>query len=241
MSGCRNIVLASRPKGAPTPSNFRLEEGPIPVAKKGQVLVRTRYLSLDPYMRGRMNVAAPYPTEIGTSMDGEVVAEIVESMHPAYRPGEVVLAMAGWCTHAAVDASCLRRVDPRQTPVTTALGVLGMPGFAAYAGLKLIGQPKEGETVVVASASGPVVWWDSSRDWPEHGPWELLEASRSAPMSATSSALTRSSTAAPRDLRRRWREPARTESTFTSRAWADPYGRRCCRCSTATRGYRSAG
>jgi NADPH-dependent curcumin reductase len=156
MSGCRNIVLASRPKGAPTSSNFRTEEGPIPVAKKGQVLVRTRYLSLDPYMRGRMNVAASHPTEIGTSMDGEVVAEIVESMHPAYRPGEMVLAMAGWCTHAAVDASCLRRVDPRQTPVTTALGVLGMPGFAAYAGTKLIGQPTEGETVVVAAASGPV-------------------------------------------------------------------------------------
>ena len=156
MSGCRNIVLASRPKGAPTFSNFRLEEGPIPVAKKGQVLVPTRYLSLDPYMRGRMNVAAPHSTEIRAGMDGEVVAEIAESMHPAYRPGEMVLAMAGWCTHAAVDASCLRRVDPRQTPVTTALGVLGMPGFAAYTGTKLIGQPTEGETAVVAAACGPV-------------------------------------------------------------------------------------
>ena len=89
-------------------------------------------------------------------MDGEVVAEIVESMHPAYRPGEMVLAMVGWRTHAVVDAKRLRHVDPRQTPVTTALGVLGMPGFAAYAGTKLIGQPKEGETVAVAAASGPV-------------------------------------------------------------------------------------
>ena len=126
------------------------------MAKKGQVLVPTRYLSLDPYMRGRMNVAAPHSTEIRAGMDGEVVAEIAESMHPAYRPGEMVLAMAGWCTHAAVDASCLRRVDPRQTPVTTALGVLGMPGFAAYTGTKLIGQPTEGETAVVAAACGPV-------------------------------------------------------------------------------------
>ena len=78
MSGCREIVVASRPKGAPTSSNFRLEEGPIPVAKKGQVLVRTRYLSLDPYMRGRMNVSAPHPTEIRAGMDGEVVGEIAE-------------------------------------------------------------------------------------------------------------------------------------------------------------------
>jgi len=89
-------------------------------------------------------------------MDGEAVAEIVQSTHPAYRPGEPVLANTGWRTHAVVDANHLRRVDPGQTPVTTALGVLGMPGFAAYAGMKLIGQPKEGETVVVAAASGPV-------------------------------------------------------------------------------------
>src|SRR6266851_5142851 len=156
MSAYRQIVLASRPQGAPTSSNFRFEEGPIPLAEEGQVLVRTRYLSLDPYMRGQMNVATPHPIEIGATMDGEAVAEIVQSTHPAYRPGEPVLANTGWRTHAVVDANHLRRVDPGQTPVTTALGVLGMPGFAAYAGMKLIGQPKEGETVVVAAASGPV-------------------------------------------------------------------------------------
>src|SRR5229473_4474888 len=156
MSAYRQIVLASRPQGAPTSSNFRFEEGPIPLAEEGQVLVRTRYLSLDPYMRGQMNVATPHPIEIGATMDGEAVAEIVQSTHPAYRPGEPVLANTGWRTHALVDANHLRRVDPGQTPVTTALGVLGMPGFAAYAGMKLIGQPKEGETVVVAAASGPV-------------------------------------------------------------------------------------
>jgi NADPH-dependent curcumin reductase len=156
MGACRQIVLASRPKGAPTSSNFRLEEGPIPVAGKGQVLLRTRYLSLDPYMRSQMNVAGPHPIEIGATVDGEGVAEIVQSAHPAYRPGELVLAMTGWRTHAALEASRLRRFDPAQTPVTTALGVLGTPGFAAYAGMKLIGQPKEGETVAVAAASGPV-------------------------------------------------------------------------------------
>jgi NADPH-dependent curcumin reductase CurA len=156
MSACRQIVLASRPKGAPTSSNFRLEEGPIPVAGKGQVLLQTRYLSLDPYMRSQMNVAGPHPIEIGATMDGEGVAEIVQSAHPAYRPGELVLAGTGWRTHAAIEASRLRRVDPAQTPATTALGVLGTPGFAAYAGMKFIGQPKEGETVAVAAASGPV-------------------------------------------------------------------------------------
>ena len=156
MSACCQMVLASRPNGAPTSSNFRLEEGPIPVAEKGQVLVRTRYFSLDPYMRGRMNVAAPFSIEIGSTMDGEAIAQIMQSQHPAFRPGELVVARTGWRTHAAVEVSGLRRVEPGQTPVTTALGVLGMPGFAAYAGMKLIGQPKEGETVVVAAASGPV-------------------------------------------------------------------------------------
>jgi len=154
----RQIVLASRPKGAPTTANFRLEEGPTPLAGDGQVLVRTQYLSLDPYMRGRMNDARSYarPLEIGAIVEGEAVAEIIHSTHPAYRPGELVLAKTGWRTHASVEANGLRRVDPGQVPVTTALGVLGMPGFTAYAGLKLIGQPKEGETVVVAAASGPV-------------------------------------------------------------------------------------
>ena len=89
MNAYHQIVLASRPKGVPTSSNFRLEEGPIPVAEKGQVLVRTLYLSLDPYMRGQMNAATRHPIEIGATMDGEVVAEIVQSTHPAYRPGEL--------------------------------------------------------------------------------------------------------------------------------------------------------
>src|ERR1700693_1258131 len=95
MSAYHQLVLASRPKGTPTSSNCRLEEGPIPVAERGQVLVRTLYLSLDPYMRGQMNAATPDPIEIGATMAGEVVAEILQSTHPAYRPGELVLAMTG--------------------------------------------------------------------------------------------------------------------------------------------------
>jgi NADPH-dependent curcumin reductase CurA len=154
----QQIVLTSRPTGAPVAENFRLESGQMPVPADGEVLVRARYLSLDPYMRGRMNAAKSYatPVEIGEPMEGETVAEVVESRHPDYRPGDLVQARSGWRTHAAIGVEGLRRIDPAFAPITTALGVLGMPGFTAYSGMKVIGQPKRGETVVVAAASGPV-------------------------------------------------------------------------------------
>jgi NADPH-dependent curcumin reductase CurA len=130
----------------------------MPVPTDGEILVRARYLSLDPYMRGRMSAANSYArlVEIGEPMEGETVAEVVESGHPEYRPGDLVQARSGWRTHAAISVDGLRRVDPALAPITTALGVLGMPGFTAYSGMKVIGQPKSGETVVVAAASGPV-------------------------------------------------------------------------------------
>jgi NADPH-dependent curcumin reductase CurA len=154
----QQIVLASRPTGVPIAENFRLETGPMPVPTDGEILVRAHYLSLDPYMRGRMSAAKSYarPVEIGEPMEGETVAEVVESRNPDYRPGDLVQARSGWRTHAAISADGLRRVDPALAPITTALGVLGMPGFTAYSGMKVIGQPKSGETVVVAAASGPV-------------------------------------------------------------------------------------
>jgi NADPH-dependent curcumin reductase CurA len=152
------IVLASRPTGTPTSKNFRVETGPIPAPADGQVLLRTKYLSLDPYMRGRMNDAKSYatPVSIGGIMEGEVVAEVLKSKHPEYRQGDLVQGRIGWRTHAAVEPTNLKRVETGGNPVTTALGVLGMPGFTAYSGMKVIGQPKPGETVVVAAASGPV-------------------------------------------------------------------------------------
>jgi NADPH-dependent curcumin reductase CurA len=142
----RQIVLASRPHGRPQADNFRLEQ------------LRVLYLSLDPYMRGRMDVRKSYarPVGIGELMPGESVAEVVGSDHPSYAKGDIVLAPAGWRTHAASDGTGLRKLDPALAPVTTGLGVLGMPGFTAYAGLTLLGKPKPGETVVVAAASGPV-------------------------------------------------------------------------------------
>jgi len=152
------IVLASRPQGRPRPEDFRLEEVAMPVAQPGGVLLRTLYLSLDPYMRGRMSDRKSYakPLNFGEVMVGEGVAEIITSNHPDYAVGDIVLAQTGWRTYAASNGAGLRKLDSALAPVTTALGVLGMPGFTAYTGLNLIGKPKPSETVVVAAASGPV-------------------------------------------------------------------------------------
>ncbi|WP_420748952.1 NADP-dependent oxidoreductase [Rhodococcus sp. O3] len=152
------IVLASRPVGAPTPENFRTETVDVPEPGDGQILVRVVYLSLDPYMRGRMSDAKSYapPVELGDVMVGATVAQVVTSRHPDIAEGDYVLAGTGWQTHAVVDGRAVRKLDPEAAPLSTALGVLGMPGFTAYSGLLKIGQPKEGETVVVAAASGPV-------------------------------------------------------------------------------------
>jgi hypothetical protein len=154
----RQIILAARPQGRPKLSDFRLEETPIPTPSEGQILLKVQYLSLDPYMRGRMDARKSYaqPVPVGGVMEGESVALVIASKHPAYSEGDIVLARTGWRTHALSDRADLRRLDPAVAPVTTGLGVLGMPGFTAYGGLRVIGKPKPGETVVVAAASGPV-------------------------------------------------------------------------------------
>jgi len=154
----RQIVLASRPQGRPTLANFRLEQVPMPALPAGGVLLRVLYLSLDPYMRGRMEDRKSYakPVAVGEVMTGESVAEVVASDHPGYAKGDIVTAHVGWRTHAASNGAGLRKLDPKLAPVTTGLGVLGMPGFTAYSGLNVIGRPKAGETVAVAAASGPV-------------------------------------------------------------------------------------
>lgn len=153
----RKIVLASRPVGAPTADNFRLTETPLPVPAEGELLLRTLYLSLDPYMRGRMSDAPSYaaPVAVGEVMVGGTVSKVVVSRHADFKPGDLVLGMSGWQDHAISDGSGLTRLDALEQP-SLALGVLGMPGFTAYMGLLDIGQPKAGETVVVAAASGAV-------------------------------------------------------------------------------------
>jgi len=154
----RQIVLAARPQGRPTKSDFRLEEVEIPSPSSGQVLLSVRYLSLDPYMRGRMDDRQSYapPTPVGDVMPGETVAEVVASNNPGYVAGDIVASRTGWRSLALSDGQGLRKLDPKLAPITTALGVLGMPGFTAYGGLINIGRPKKGETVAVAAASGPV-------------------------------------------------------------------------------------
>jgi NADPH-dependent curcumin reductase CurA len=157
-SKARQIVLAARPRGKAQLTDFRLEEATLPVPAAGQVLLQVEYLSLDPYMRGRMDERKSYaaPTPLGGVMPGESVATVIASHHPGYAEGDIVLAHTGWRTHALSDRADLRKLDPAAAPVTTGLGVLGMPGFTAYAGLRVIGKPAPGETVVVAAASGPV-------------------------------------------------------------------------------------
>ena len=154
----RRIVLNSRPVGAPIADNFRLEEGLVPEPGPGQVLLRTLYLSLDPYMRGRMSDARSYAAAvaIGEVMVGGTVSQVAVSRHPDYQPGDLVLASSGWQEYALSDGTDLVRLDARMSRPSTALGVLGMPGFTAYMGLLDIGQPQAGETVVVAAASGAV-------------------------------------------------------------------------------------
>jgi NADPH-dependent curcumin reductase len=154
----RQIRLASRPRGAPTQANFEIVETPIPEPGEGEVLTRTLFLSLDPYMRGRMNETKSYsaPVPIGGIMVGQTVGEVVVSRDPGFAAGDIVVGFGNWQDYAAIPAKTLRKLSPALAPVSTALGVFGMPGHTAYVGLLDIGQPKPGETVVVSSAAGAV-------------------------------------------------------------------------------------
>ncbi|WP_075259552.1 NADP-dependent oxidoreductase [Herbaspirillum camelliae] len=154
----RRIVLASRPTGAPTADNFRLEEVAIPALEEGQLLLRGQWLSLDPYMRGRMSDAPSYapPVEIGGVMTGGVVSRVQASRHPEFKEGDLVMAYTGWQEYAVSDGTGVNKLPAGFAHPSHALGVLGMPGYTAYAGLIDIGQPRPGETVVVAAATGAV-------------------------------------------------------------------------------------
>ncbi len=154
----RRIVLAERPKGRPDANTLRMESGPVPQPGPGQMLVRTVFLSLDPYMRGRMNDAKSYatPVAIGGVMTGQVVAQVVTSNVAGFAPGDHVLTGSGWQDYALSDGKGVLNLGPNPANPSWSLGILGMPGYTAYAGLLKIGEPKPGETVVVAAASGPV-------------------------------------------------------------------------------------
>ncbi|HEV3259360.1 MAG TPA: NADP-dependent oxidoreductase [Gemmataceae bacterium] len=160
MSGTvnRQVLLVNRPVGEPRESDFALVETPVPEPGAGQILCRTIYLSLDPYMRGRMSAAASYarPAEIGKVMVGGTVSQVMRSLHAGFAEGDLVLGYDGWQEYAVSDGQGVRKLDSRQGPISYALGVLGMPGMTAYVALLDIGRPRAGETVVVSAAAGAV-------------------------------------------------------------------------------------
>lgn len=158
MSSYSQIVLASRPQGHVSPDNFRLEQVPVPSISDGQVLIRNHYLSLDPYMRMRMEDVKSYaaPQAIDAVMVGGTVGEVVESKHPKFAVGDKVVGMLGWSEMGVSDGSGLRKVKDGPVPLSAYLGSVGMPGMTAWYGLTQIIQPKAGETVVMSAASGAV-------------------------------------------------------------------------------------
>ena len=154
----KQVLLANRPQGAVTPDNFRIVDSPNAKPGAGEVLVKNEWLSLDPYMRGRMSDAKSYAkhVEIGEVMVGQTVGEVIESDDPAFKPGDKVLTSLGWQLMGVAKASELHKVDASRVPASYYLGILGMPGITAWFGLHEIGQPKAGETLVVSAASGAV-------------------------------------------------------------------------------------
>ncbi len=154
----RQIIVAARPAGYPKESDFTLVEKSVPVPASGEMLIRIVYLSLDPYMRAMMNARESYgpSLQIGDVMVGGTVGKVIQSSHPDYVKGDIVEGMLGWQEYAVSDGRGLRRVDPKVAPISTALGILGMPGLTAYFGLLEISRPESGETVVISGGAGAV-------------------------------------------------------------------------------------
>ena len=154
----KQVLLASRPQGAVTPANFRIAEAPMPSPAEGEVLVRNEWLSLDPYMRGRMSDAKSYAAsvDVGALMVGQTVGEVLDSRHPGFKKGDKVLTALGWQLFGVARGRELMLVDAKRVPASYYLGILGMPGITAWFGLFEIGKPRAGETVVVSAASGAV-------------------------------------------------------------------------------------
>ena len=154
----RQIILASRPKGMPELSDFSLKEAPIPQPKDDEVLVKSLYLSVDPYMRGRMNDRASYvpPFELNRPLNGDVVGRVIKSKRSNFKAGDFVLGHLEWADYSVAKGSELHKIDAHLAPIESALGILGMPGMTAYFGLLDIGKPNKGETVVISGAAGAV-------------------------------------------------------------------------------------
>jgi len=231
----RQVLLKQRPNGAPTQGDFTITDAPLPDPADGEVLVRGIYLSLDPYMRGRISGQRSYarPVDVGAVMEGRVVGEVARSRDPGFRDGDYVLGGFGWQHYSAVPGQGLLKLDPAEAPLSTALGVLGMPGLTAYVGLDEIGKPQRSETVVVSAArarSG-----QSSASLP-NAPARRSSASPVVPInvagSRPSSASTLASTTARPTSARRSTARARKGSTSIGKMSAGLCSRRCSRGST---------
>lgn len=157
MSDMQSITLARRPSGAPVPQDFALTTGPIPQPSQGEIVVEVSHLSLDPYMRGRMDDVKSYAPSVnlGETMTGQGVGRVIASNAAGFEVGDLATGMTGWASHAALKATEARKLDTNLKP-SLALGVLGMPGFTAWTGLRKYGRPQAGETLVIAAATGPV-------------------------------------------------------------------------------------
>jgi NADPH-dependent curcumin reductase CurA len=154
----RSVTLKRRPSGAPTAEDFDIVSDAVPTPGLGEVVVRTQFLSIDPYMRGRLSDRKSYatPVQIGEVMTGETIGEVVASADPGFAVGDIALGARGWQSHILVKARALTKITPGRAPLSTYLGVLGMPGTTAYSGMTDVGRVKPGETVVISAASGAV-------------------------------------------------------------------------------------
>lgn len=154
----RQIILISRPQGIPNKNNFTLREATIPEPKTGQLLIRSRFLSVDPYMRGLMNESSPYmvPFQLNEPLHGGGVGTVILSTTEEFKTGDIITGILDWADYSVVEAKNVRLVDDSLAPISTAVGVLGMPGMTAYFGLLDVGHPKAGETLVVSAAAGAV-------------------------------------------------------------------------------------
>ena len=228
----RRWVLASRPHGAPVAENFRTEEQPIPTPAEGQVLLRTVWLSLDPYMRGRMSDAPSYspPVEIGAVMVGGTVSRVETSRHPDYKEGEWVLGYSGWQEYELSDGQGLVKLGEKPSHPSWALGVLGMPGFTAYMGLLDIGQPQAGKPSSWRRPRGRLAQrWGRSEKSKGAGSSAWLAGRRNAVMRSTCSVSTPVWITMRMILPNSWRKPARRALTCIMKTSAVKSLTPCCR------------
>ena len=246
----QQILLDNRPEGEAAVSNFKLVETETPALQEGQVLVRHHYLSLDPYMRGRMNDGKSYaaPQPLGEVMLGGTVGEVVESRHAKFQPGDKVVGMGGWQLYSVVDGNApgmLRKVDTTHVPLSYYLGAVGMPGVTAWYGLVKIINPKPGETVVVSAATGAVgSAFGALAKARGCRLWVLQVARKNAPMRSMNwvlmPVLTTVPTATSKPCRRHSSRPARMGLMATLRMWGAICWTRCCCVPMRLRGWRCA-